>query len=207
MNLDELAKAISHDLRAPLRHVGSYAQLLAESLEGTLDEKQTRYLEHVLDGAARARARAEAIVSVIRMVPTPHIEVDLAKVVSRAAKGVSAPVVAQDLPSVLGDAEQLEQLFSHLLDNASKFGATRIDVSAEHDAGSWIIRVQDDGIGFDPQFATDIFQLFRRLHTSEYSGDGVGLAIVARIAELHDSTARAEGHVGEGASFFVRLAC
>ena len=123
-------------------------------------------------------------------------------------------VEAGSLPEIEADATQMRQLFQNLLSNALKFRspdrAPVVRVSAEADSGvdgpGWILRFQDNGIGFDPRYADKVFAPFQRLHArQEYEGTGIGLAIVRRIVERHRGSIHAEGRPGEGATFVIRL--
>ena len=103
----------------------------------------------------------------------------------------------------------MAQVFQNLLSNALKYRKkevpARIDISAEPDGNSWIISVRDNGIGFEPHYAEQIFKLFKRLHTDEYPGTGLGLAICKRIVERYGGRVWAEGRPDEGATFYFSL--
>jgi light-regulated signal transduction histidine kinase (bacteriophytochrome) len=120
-----------------------------------------------------------------------------------------ASITVQSLPTVVGDTAQLAHVFQNLLSNALKYAKSgtppQIDICAAADGDHWIVSVQDNGIGFEPQYAERIFGLFKRLHKDEYEGTGLGLAICRRIVERYGGRMWAEGRPHEGATFFFAL--
>ncbi len=222
--LEQFAYVASHDLQEPLRMVASYTQLLARRYQGKLDAQADTYIRFAVDGAQRMQVLIHDLLALSRVgtQERPHRPVDTAKVLSGVLRWLGGALeesggtveVEGALPTVLGDAGQLEQLFQNLVANALKFrkpgvaprvvvGATRV----RHGGGAmWEFTVRDNGIGFEPQFAEQIFTVFQRLHTrTEYPGTGVGLAICRKIVERHGGAIRAEGAPGEGAAFHFTL--
>jgi light-regulated signal transduction histidine kinase (bacteriophytochrome) len=128
---------------------------------------------------------------------------------SAALEDSGGNVTAVSLPVVLGNRSQLHQVLLNLVGNAIKYRgerAPRIAVGAERQGDSWIISVRDNGIGIDPAYHEQIFDIFRRLHArNEYSGTGIGLAIARRIVEQHGGRIRIESESGRGSTFFVSL--
>ena len=120
-----------------------------------------------------------------------------------------ARIVSLPLPAVRGDTAQLAHVFQNVLSNAIKYRKSGVPpvvtISAVESEIEWIVSFQDNGIGFDPQYAQRIFGLFKRLHKEEYPGTGLGLAICQRIIERHGGRMWAEGRVGEGATFHIAL--
>ncbi|MEN6343135.1 MAG: ATP-binding protein [Methanospirillum sp.] len=115
-----------------------------------------------------------------------------------------------DLPTVMADAAQLEQVFSNLIGNAVKYARDgvppEVRISARPAGGMWEFAVADNGIGIEPVYFDRIFEMFRRLHTHDkYGGTGIGLAVVKRIVERHGGTVRVESVPGEGTTFFFTL--
>jgi PAS domain S-box-containing protein len=222
--LEQFAYVASHDLQEPLRMVASYTQLLARRYEGQLDEKADRYIHFAVDGAQRMQGLINDLLALSRVGTQgkPFAPVDTGAVMQRVLRWLGGAleesggeVVVGPLPTVTGDAGQLEQLFQNLVANALKFRrpgvAPRVEVTAErrgdaHGGGEWLFAVRDNGIGFEQQFAEQIFVVFQRLHTrAEYPGTGVGLAIVKKIVERHGGRIWAEGAPEQGATFLFTI--
>ena len=226
---DEFLRAVSHDLRAPLRHITSYGPLVAELLQdaglqgGALAEaheflatmdQSARRMGRMLDGllALSHIARAPLQRQPVALSALAH---EVQAVLAAQAQAQQRAVqwhIAPDLPSVQGDSALLRQLLAELLGNALKFtrgrDPARIAVTAEHSAdGSLILRVQDNGAGFNPAQSAGLFGVFQRLHReSEFDGVGTGLAAVRAIAQRHGGEASATAAPGAGCTISVRLA-
>ena len=204
--------------------VASYTQLLARRYQGQLDEKADRYIHFAVDGAQRMQGLINDLLALSRVGTQgkPFTAVDTGGVVQRVLRWLGGALeesggevaVVGPLPTVAGDAGQLEQLFQNLIANALKFRrpgvAPRVEVRAarreEGGRDAWLFTVRDNGIGFEQQFAEQIFVVFQRLHTrSDYPGTGVGLAIVKKIVERHGGRIWAEGVPNEGAAFHFTL--
>ncbi|AHG89452.1 PAS sensor protein [Gemmatirosa kalamazoonensis] len=217
--LEQFAYVASHDLQEPLRMVASYTQLLARRYEGKLDAQADKYIHFAVDGAQRMQTLINDLLALSRVGTQgkPFRPVDVNEVVRRALRWLDAAMADSGgtvdvgpLPTVLGDAGQLEQLFQNLLANALKFRrpgvAPRATVVAEPDGASWRFAVRDNGIGFEQEFAEQIFVVFQRLHTrAEYDGTGVGLAICKKIVERHGGRIWAESAPNEGTTFYFTL--
>jgi two-component system, chemotaxis family, sensor kinase Cph1 len=221
--LEQFAYVASHDLQEPLRMVASYTQLLQRRYQGKLDEQADKYIHFAVDGAQRMQGLINDLLALSRVGTQgkPFAAVDVRAIVDRVLRWLGRAIEESGgrvevgpLPAVMGDAGQLEQLFQNLIANALKFRrpdvAPLVQVSAERrraaDGGGWVFAVRDNGIGFEQQFAEQIFVVFQRLHTrSEYPGTGVGLAIVKKIVERHGGTIWAEGRPGEGATFHFTI--
>jgi PAS domain S-box-containing protein len=222
--LEQFAYVASHDLQEPLRMVASYTQLLARRYQGKLDPQADTYIRFAVDGAQRMQALINDLLALSRVgtQERPLRPVDMTRVMANVLTWLGGALeesggtveVEGTLPTVLGDGGQLEQLFQNLVTNALKFRrpdvAPRVVVRATRDAevedALWHFTVRDNGIGFEPQFAEQIFVVFQRLHTrAEYPGTGVGLAICRKIVERHGGTIWAESMPGEGAAFHFTL--
>jgi PAS domain S-box-containing protein len=218
--LEQFAYVASHDLQEPLRMVASYTQLLQRRYQGKLDEQADKYIHFAVDGAQRMQGLINDLLALSRVGTQgkPFAAVDVRAIVDRVLRWLGRAIEESGgrvevgpLPAVMGDAGQLEQLFQNLIANALKFRrpdvAPLVQVSAEPGPGrGWTFAVRDNGIGFEQQFAEQIFVVFQRLHTrSEYPGTGVGLAIVKKIVERHGGTIWAEGRPGEGATFHFTI--
>jgi PAS domain S-box-containing protein len=217
-DLEQFAYVASHDLQEPLRMVASYTQLLARRYQGKLDEDADEFIGYAVDGVTRMQSLINDLLAYSRvgtrgadLQPTDLNDV-LEKVLRslRAAiEETGAEVTHDPLPTVPADAGQIGQVLQNLVANALKFRGEeppRIHVAAEHDAGEWHVRVEDNGIGIAPEFADRIFVLFQRLHSrGEYPGTGIGLAICKKIVDRHGGRIWVEGEPGRGSTFHFTL--
>jgi signal transduction histidine kinase len=219
--LEEFAWVASHDLQEPLRMVNIYTQLICEKFGGEkgTDPDLNLYAGFVGQGVHRMERLIRDLLTFSR---TVHIEsrdgtsadlsTSLAQAISILKNRIeeNATVIhAESLPVVHGDAPQLAQVFQNLISNSIKYRKAeetpRIEITSEHKNGEWITAVQDNGIGFDQQYADSIFGLFKRLHKDEYPGTGLGLAICQRIVERYGGRMWATSKDGEGATFYFAL--
>ncbi|MFQ5817726.1 MAG: PAS domain S-box protein, partial [Terriglobia bacterium] len=216
--LEQFASVASHDLQEPLRMVASYGELLARRYRGKLDPDANEFITYITDGAARMQQLIEALLALSRVSTRgePFQAVNLSAVIQRALRNLEgalresrAEVVVTAMPTVVGDAAQLTQLFQNLISNAIKFRAQeppRIHASAERNGNEWVLRVRDNGIGIDMQHADRIFRLFQRLHSkTEYVGTGIGLAICKKVVERHGGRIWVESKPGQGSTFRFTL--
>jgi PAS domain S-box-containing protein len=217
--LEEFSYVASHDLQEPLRMVNIYSQLMLKQL-GTEAGAIGQYAGFVRQGVKRMETLLADLLTFSRAV---HIEApsgvaDLSASLEEAMAVVKtrieengAAVSAGPLPATKGDTEQLAHVFQNLLSNALKYRRAdcppQIRISATRAGDNWTICVEDNGIGFEPQYAERIFGLFKRLHKDEYPGTGLGLAICQRIVERYGGRMWAEGRPGEGSTFFFSLPC
>lgn len=224
-DMQEWMHAVSHDLRAPLRHITSYGPLVQEVLQeaaGLDAEARQEALAFLatMDQSARRMGRmleGLLVLSRVARAPLRREAVDLAALVeqARAAQAAAAQGrevqwhIAPGLPTVRGDATLLRQMLDELLGNALKFtrgrDPARIAVGWERGAdGRFTLSVQDNGAGFNPAQAAGLFGVFQRLHReSEFDGVGAGLAAVRAIARRHGGEASATAAVGEGCTVRV----
>lgn len=222
----DLLRAISHDLRAPLRHITAFAPLLREILEpaallpsereealeflGTMEQAGQR-MGRMLD-ALLALSRIQAAPLRIETVDLRHLLAQVANDLSSASQGRAiAWQIVPPLPAVQADAQQLRLLLKELLANAIKFTrhcpVPHIAVACTRDASSGLCRlsVQDNGVGFDKAQSKGLFDLFQRLHPErEFEGVGAGLALVAAIAGRHGGSVSAQAEVGQGCTVTVQ---
>ena len=216
--LEEFAYVASHDLQEPLRMVNIYTQLLLRRYVGEQPEAQ-EYAGLIRQGVKRMEALIRDLLTFSQTVhqdDAPAGVADLSASLTIALADLSsrieecgASIEAEPLPAVRGDSAQLAHVFQNLLSNALKYRQkdlpVKIQISAKADGSQWIVSVRDNGIGFEPQYATRIFGLFKRLHKDEYAGTGLGLAICQRIVERYGGRMWAEAKPGEGATFFFAL--
>jgi PAS domain S-box-containing protein len=218
--LEAFSYSVSHDLRAPLRHVTGFASLLQRSAGDRLGEKDARYLQTIVDAARRMGQLIDDLLAFSRAGRTQieRTRVSLADVVRDAQHDLSrpdaAPAVAwtvHPLPDVHGDPALLRQVFVNLLSNATKYSGTRqcptVEVGVQPSgAQETVIYVRDNGVGFDMAYAGKLFGVFQRLHSAEaFEGTGIGLANVRRIIHRHGGRVWAEGAVDAGATFYFSL--
>jgi signal transduction histidine kinase len=216
--LEQMAYVASHDLQEPLRMVASYVQLIEQRYAKSLDAEAHEFIGYAVDGAKRMQALIDDLLTYSRvgMRGKPLEPTDCRKVVDTALGSLKiaiaesgAQITSGPFPMVMGDAEQLTQVFQNLIANAIKFrnGANpRIDVRAVRQGEFWQFEVEDDGIGIAPEYAERIFVMFQRLHTrSAYPGTGIGLAICKKIVERHGGRIWVESAQGHGAVFKFTL--
>lgn len=213
-DLEQFAYVASHDLQEPLRMVAAYTQLLAERYQGKLDSAADRYISYAVEGATRMQALLEDLLAFSRVgrngvVPAPtdaNSAVDESlKNLALALKEHNVTVTCNPLPTILADHFQIVQLFQNLLGNAIKFRAKQnpcITISAEQKGREWLFSVFDNGIGIAEEHKDLVFKIFQRLHTrTEYSGNGVGLAICKKIVEHNGGRIWVESELGRGSNF------
>jgi signal transduction histidine kinase len=219
--LEAFSYSVSHDLRAPLRHITGFASMLQRHSAGALDAKGHRYVQTMIDSAAQMGRLIDDLLafsrigrssmSVGRVALTPLVEGARGEV-ARDAGGRSIAWRIDPLPEVAGDAALLRLVFINLLSNAVKYTGQReqacitvSEVPAES-PGEVVVAVRDNGVGFDMQYVHKLFGVFQRLHSAqEFTGTGIGLANVRRIVTRHGGRVWAEGRLDEGATFHVAL--
>jgi len=216
--LEQFAYVASHDLQEPLRMVASYTQLLAEKYKGKLDQQADKYIGYAVEGAVRMQTLIQDLLAFSRAgrPGTEMKDTDCNFVVEGALRNLQAAVsesgalvVYKDLPHVLGNAPQLQQVFQNLIGNGIKFrggDAPLIQIGAERRERDWWLTLSDNGIGIPPEFADEVFVIFKRLHTrTEYSGNGIGLSICKKIIEYHGGKIWVERQEGPGTTFRFTL--
>ena len=217
--LDKFASLASHDLKAPLRTIDTFANILETEYSHVLDEDGRLYFQHLQSSARRMQTMIDGILSLSRvqtkvLEPTEvdlnemceSVMIDLKEVLEESGGRVSF----DDLPTVVGESSLLRQLLMNLVGNALKYRsperAPEVSVRGFQDETSWSIEVEDNGIGIDPSFYEKIFGLFERLHSvEEFSGTGIGLALCLKIVERHQGRLWVESNPGEGSTFSFRI--
>ena len=216
--LEQFAYAASHDLQEPLRMVTSYLRLLQNRCGEDLDDEGEEFLEYAVDGADRMREMIDGLLAYSRVDTRgdPFEPVDLGAVLEAVREDLrfkieeaDGEVTADALPTVEGDACQLRQVLQNLLANAVEYSGDdppRVHVSATRADDRWVVSVEDDGVGVDPEDGERVFDLFQRLHsTAEQPGSGLGLALCERIVERHGGDIWVDSEPGEGATFRFTL--
>ena len=214
--LEAFSYTVSHDLRAPMRHIAGYVDLVLDGEGATLGERSKRYLSHVKDAAAFAGQLVDALLDFSRMgrLALKRREVDTGQLVAEIAEELSRQEagrriewdIAADLPALWADPVLLQVTLRNLLGNAVKYTRTRdpacIRVAPVRNAQGEGLEITDNGVGFPMKYVAKLFGVFQRLHQAEeFEGTGIGLASVRRIVERHGGNAWARGEVGQGASF------
>lgn len=223
--LEAFSYSVSHDLRAPLRHIAGFADKLSQQLGDGLDEKSAHYLTVINNSAKRMSSLIDDLLEYSRLgrgalrlqpvdmqalVEQTRSMLEATRRSEAEAAGHVLPAIQWQvgrLPAVLADESMMRQLWLNLLGNAVKYSARCaqpvIQVSAQAQAdGSWQFTVADNGAGFDMNYASKLFGVFQRLHkASEYSGTGIGLANVRRVLARHGGRIWAEAELNNGARF------
>lgn len=217
--LEMFSYSISHDLRAPLRHIDGFSQALSDEYSPKLNSTGREYLERIRRSSRRMLDMIEAILELSRYarVKINKEAVDLTAMAKEIASALarSQPErevsfkIAEEL-SARGDAGLLKVVLEHLFSNAWKFTEPRKEAVIEFDAVQWDERlafaVRDNGVGFDMTYADKLFTPFQRLHSlDEFPGRGIGLAIVRRIVNRHGGKVRAEAELGKGATITFQI--
>ncbi|MCG3199048.1 MAG: Adaptive-response sensory-kinase SasA [bacterium] len=218
--LEAFSYSVSHDLRAPLRHVDGFVELLQKRIADTLDPQSRRYLDTIADSAKQMANLIDALLSFSRMARAEinTSEVKLGILLEEVLKELSPEISARNitwridpLPTVECDPALMKLVFQNLVGNALKFTRTReqarIEIGTEPGRyGEIVVHVRDNGVGFDKQYQAKLFGVFQRLHRKEdFEGTGIGLANVRRIILRHGGEVWAESEVGAGATFFFSI--
>jgi PAS domain S-box-containing protein len=218
--LEAFAYSVSHDLRAPLRHMAGFAELLQKKASSVLDEKSQRYMTMILESAKRMGDLIDDLLAFSRMgrVEAQMTLVDLDQLVKEVVGEVRQETDGREiawrldsLPTCYGDRSMLRIVLVNLVSNAIKFTRERaraeIEIGrakgSEHEAE---VFVRDNGAGFDMKYVDKLFGVFQRLHHADaFEGTGIGLATVQRIVHRHGGKVRAEGAVDQGATFYFSV--
>lgn len=215
--LRDISHALAHDLRTSLRHVASYAQLLGDPAHASQPDQVSRLSLKVIDSSRRLQQLMESVSALARLqasdlhlvsVDTPTLVRTLIRELDERSCGSRvACVLAPNLPPAQADADLLRRVWQELLDNAWRHarshGQPRIEISYEAVPGGHAYFVHDNGLGFEPDKAAELFGLFQRAELAP--GLGLGLAMVRRIVECHGGRVWATARPGQGASFGFSL--
>ena len=218
--LESFSYSVSHDLRAPLRHIEGFVHLVTKHAGAALDDRSRRYLNTVTETVGEMGKLIDDLLDFSRMgrVEMRRSEVNLDEIVDEVLAGLASEVQGRDiewtrhpLPVVQGDARLLKQVFVNLVANAVKYSRPRkpakieIGTSSEPE-GELVFMVRDNGVGFDMKYADKLFGVFQRLHhADEFEGTGIGLANVRRIVMRHGGRIWAEGALDRGATIWFTL--
>jgi signal transduction histidine kinase len=218
--LEAFSYSVSHDLRAPLRHINGFVDLLQRRAGATLDDTSRRHLTTIAGAARQMGQLIDDLLSFSRMgrVELMRSRVRLATLVAEVRESLGQDTAGRDiawkvngLPEVVGDPAMLRVVLTNLISNALKYSRTRGHTEIEvgwrrSDEGQALVWVRDNGVGFDMQYASKLFGVFQRLHrATDFEGTGIGLATVRRIVHRHGGRTWAEGAVDAGATVYFSL--
>ncbi|MFA5848251.1 MAG: heavy metal translocating P-type ATPase [Bacteroidales bacterium] len=217
--LESFSYSVSHDLRAPLRHISGFVEILREDTKDLLPEEPKHFLNVINDSAKKMGVLIDDLLSFSR---TGRAEMKMtsfkmSQLVGEVQLQIQSSYIGRnliwhitDLPTVFGDYNLLRQVWINLIDNAVKYTKTReeaiIDIDCKDDKDEFVFSIRDNGVGFDIKYASKLFGVFQRLHTAqEFEGTGIGLANVRRIIIKHGGRTWAEASPEKGATFYFTL--
>ena len=218
--LEAFAYSVSHDLRAPVRHIAGFTELLQKYADPVLDDKSRHHIGMILDSANRMGNLVDDLLAFSRIgrAETQKTTINLEQLVKDVIGEISPDTQPRKiiwrigtLPICYGDPSLLRLVFSNLVSNAVKFTRTRPQAEIEigslnHTPDEAVVFIKDNGVGFDMKYKDKLFGVFQRLHSQEaFEGTGIGLATVQRIVHRHAGRVWAEAAVDNGATFFVAL--
>jgi PAS domain S-box-containing protein len=218
--LEAFSYSVSHDLRAPVRHIDGFVKLLDKQAGEKLDAPAQRYLKIIADAARQMGVLIDDLLVFSRMGRTElrHSKVSLDALVHEAVDALQLETQGRridwkigTLPEVAADPAMLRQVWLNLISNAIKYSQPRHPAEIEincvpSDNGEHVFFVRDNGVGFDMKYADKLFGIFQRLHRAdEFEGTGIGLANVRRIISRHGGRTWADGKIDGGATFFFSL--
>jgi len=217
--LEAFTYSVSHDLRAPLRHIGGFSRILIEDFGPRMDAAAQQHLQRIADGVQRMGLLVDELLNLARvgrhalhLQPTELNSVidDVVSLLQPETEGRAVTWKIAQLPPAECDPILIKQVFQNLLANALKFTRTReqavIEISCQPKNGQMAIAVRDNGVGFNMKYSDKLFGVFQRLHRAEeFEGTGIGLATVHRIVHKHGGRIWAEAEMDQGATFYFTL--
>ncbi len=217
--LEDFAYIASHDLQEPLRKISSFSNLLVTKYKGDLPENAQTYINSMQKASIRMGNLINDLLAYSRVAThvLPFKKVNLKKVVedvlddlNTRIEQTNARITVDGLETVYADSSQMRQLFQNLISNALKYRKKetppKVSITSKHQETFCIIRVKDNGIGFDEKYTDRIFTIFQRLHgKSEYEGTGIGLAICKKIVQRHNGEITARSKLGKGSTFIIKI--
>jgi PAS domain S-box-containing protein len=217
-DLNQFAYAASHDLQEPLRLVALYSQMLRRKLGTGIDRQADQYLSFILDGAHRMETLLRDLLAYSQVGSGnagPVMPVEVGEVMRKVMLNLQASVDQcgakvswNGLPTVQAHETRILQVLQNLVGNGIKYhreDPPRVRIEAERRQGDWLFSVEDNGIGIKPEYAQQVFGIFKRLHGRDYPGTGIGLAICLRIVEGYGGRIWVESTPGKGSTFYFTL--
>ena len=217
--LEAFSYSVSHDLRAPLRGVYGYTQMLTEDYGPKLDGEAKRLMNNIMSNAKKMGTLIDDLLAFSRLgrkelvkmnIPMREMVRNIADELIAAENGRDIEIKINEIPDVLADSATMKQVWINLISNSLKYSKpkvkTVIEIGATNNAETVTYYIKDNGVGFDMRFADKLFGVFQRLHShNDFDGTGVGLAIVQRVISRHGGKVWADAKVNEGASFYFSL--
>jgi light-regulated signal transduction histidine kinase (bacteriophytochrome) len=217
--LEAFSYTVSHDLRAPLRHIDGFIEILQESAAKQLSRENREYLRVIAQSARQMGILIDDLLAFARLSRTRLVKTrtsldrlvrEAMRHLKREVEGRKVDWLIHDLPDVMADPNLLRQALANLISNALKYTRNckrvHIEIGAVGNGGEIVVFVRDNGVGFDMRHVDKLFGVFQRLHrASEFEGTGVGLANVRRIIHRHGGRTWAKGTINGGATFYFSL--
>ena len=217
--LEAFSYSVSHDLRAPLRHISAYLEMLSNNLGSNANDKAKHYMTVVAGASKKMSMLIDDLLAFSRMgrIDMQKTSVNFAGIINDIIKEMAPDIKGRniewkigDLPDVHGDTNMLRLAVVNLIANATKYtepnSIAKIEIGCTEEPGEFIFFVKDNGVGFDMKYVDKLFGVFQRLHQDdEFEGTGIGLANVRRIISRHGGRTWAEGEVGQGAVFYFTI--
>jgi light-regulated signal transduction histidine kinase (bacteriophytochrome) len=217
--LEAFTYSVSHDLRAPLRHIGGFSKILTEDFGPAMPPEAQRHLQRIGEGAHRMGLLVDELLNLARvgrhalklhMVSLNSVVEEVICLLQPGTEGRAISWKIADLPSAECDSVLVKQVFQNLIANAIKFTRTRaravIEINHRQEDGQTVIAIRDNGVGFNMKYTDKLFGVFQRLHRAEdFEGTGIGLATVKRIIHKHGGRVWAEAEQDKGAAFSFTL--
>jgi signal transduction histidine kinase len=219
-DLEQFAYIASHDLKEPLRNIASYVQLLQRRYQGRLDSDADAFIGYTVEGVRRLQTIINELLaysrlgsgrpSLVPMQSGAAVSAALSALKNAIADAQAVVEIQGHLPVIEADGPQLVSLFQNLVGNAIKYrredNRPEAEISCREVGANWVFSVRDNGIGIDPQYHAQVFEVFKRLHPRDrYSGTGIGLAICKRVVERHGGRIWVESESGRGSTFHFTM--
>lgn len=218
-DLEQFSRAVAHDLRAPLRAIGGFAEILSREIRDHLNEEQLSDFQRIVSNAEKMGRMLDGLLRFSRagIQELDKSDVDLNRLVAEIVRDLREQNPSREiefkisaLPSVHADPDMMKIVFGNLLSNAVKYtrlrNVAKIEVGFENHDRPPTFFVRDNGAGFDMKYVDKLFGVFERIHpVAAYEGSGIGLATVQRVLQRHGGSIWAEGEEGVGATFYFRL--